>query len=94
MIEQAVLDFLGALGPELRREAVFPFDSEERRDWHYIPKARNGVPLKTMNEAQRGAAKALLRAGLSERGYSGPRTSCGWRTSWPRSSAIPRPTAR
>ena len=70
MIERAVLDFLDALGPELRRKAVFPFDSEERRDWHYIPKRRNGVPLKTMTEVQRRAAKALLRAGLSERGYS------------------------
>ena len=70
MIERAVLDFLDALGPELRRKAVFPFDTEERRDWHYIPKRRNGVPLKAMNEVQRSAAKALLRAGLSERGYS------------------------
>jgi Protein of unknown function (DUF3500) len=70
MIERAVLDFLAALGPELRRSAIFPFDSEERRNWHYIPKARNGVPLKAMNEAQRQAAKTLLRAGLSERGYS------------------------
>ena len=70
MIERAVLDFLDALGPELRRQAIFPFDSEERRNWHYIPKARRGVPLKAMTEAQRQAARALLRAALSERGYS------------------------
>jgi Protein of unknown function (DUF3500) len=70
MIERAVLDFLGALGPELRHQVIFRFDSEERRDWHYIPKPRRGVPLRAMNEAQRGAAKALLRTGLSERGYS------------------------
>jgi hypothetical protein len=43
MIEQAVLDFLGALGPDLR--AMFPFDAGERRNWHYIPKERRGVPL-------------------------------------------------
>jgi hypothetical protein len=35
MIERAVLDFLEALGPELRREALFPFESAERRNWHY-----------------------------------------------------------
>src|SRR6266487_4349342 len=70
MIEHAILEFLDALGPELRRQAVFPFDSEERRNWHYIPKARKGVPLRAMREAQRQAAMVLLRAGLSERGYS------------------------
>jgi hypothetical protein len=70
VIEQAIRDFLGALGPELRRQAIFPFNFEERRNWHYIPKARKGVPLNAMREPQRQAAMALLRAGLSERGYS------------------------
>ena len=70
MIEQAVREFLDALSPELRRAVVFPFASEERRNWHYIPRDRRGVPLKAMNEAQRHAAKAVLRAALSERGYS------------------------
>src|SRR5438067_9339554 len=69
MIDRAVRDFLNALGPDLRRRAVFPFEAEERWNWHYIPKARNGVALKSMTEAQRHAAMALLRAALSERGY-------------------------
>jgi len=62
MIELAVIDFLGALGPELRREPIFPFNSEEQRNWHYIPKARKGVPLKAMREARRQRAMVLLRA--------------------------------
>jgi hypothetical protein len=70
VIEQSIRDFLGALGPELRRQSIFPFNSEERRNWHYIPKGRKGVPLNAMREPQRQAAMALLRAGLSERGYS------------------------
>ena len=70
MIEQAVREFLNALGPDLRRHALFPFDAAERLNWHYIPRERNGAPLKAMNEAQRQAAMALLRAALSERGYS------------------------
>ena len=70
MIERAVRDFLNALGPDLRRRAVFPFAAEERWNWHYIPKARNGVPLTAMTEARRQAAMALLRAALSERGYA------------------------
>ena len=70
MIEQAVREFLEALGPDLRQHALFPFDAAERLNWHYIPRERNGAPLKAMNEAQRQAAMALLRAALSERGYT------------------------
>ncbi len=70
MIERDVLDFLNALDPDLRRAAVFPFASAERRNWHYVPKQRRGAAMKAMSGAQRQAAKALLRAALSERGYS------------------------
>ena len=70
MIEQAVLNFLNALSPDLRRAAMFPLDSGERRNWHYIPKERCGVPLNAMTDVQHHAAKALLRAALRERGYS------------------------
>ena len=65
MIERAVRDFLNALGPDLRRRAVFAFDAEERWNWHYIPRERNGVLLKSIGEAQRRAAMALLRAACS-----------------------------
>src|SRR5207247_1288266 len=68
MIKRAVLDFLEALGPELRRQALFAFESEERRNWHHIRRARKGVLLKYMSEPQRRAAKALLQAGLRVRG--------------------------
>ena len=68
MVENTVRDFLNALGPDLRRRAVFPFDAEERWNWHYSPRARNGVLLKSMNEGQRQAAMALLRAALDEPG--------------------------
>jgi hypothetical protein len=70
MIETAVREFLAALGPELRRKGLFPFAAEERHNWHYIPKERSGVPLKEMGDAQRAAARRLLREALSERGWS------------------------
>ena len=41
-----------------------PFDSEERFNWHFIPRdPRKGLPLKQMNEQQRKAAFALLKTG-------------------------------
>jgi hypothetical protein len=70
MIERAVIDFLNSLGRAERRQAMFSFASGERFDWHYIPKERKGLALAAMSEAQRHLAKSILRAALSERGYS------------------------
>ena len=55
----------------------WPFDSEERFNWHFVPRQRQGLPLKEMDERQRRAAFALLRAGLSEKGYSKAETIRG-----------------
>ncbi|MGV3558313.1 DUF3500 domain-containing protein [Larkinella arboricola] len=65
----AAQTFVNSLDAEQRKLAVFPFDSEERFDWHYIPRKRNGLPLKQMNPQQRKAAMALLKTTLSEQGY-------------------------
>jgi hypothetical protein len=64
--------FLAALSPEQRQQASFPYESDERVRWNFIPTSmfpRKGVPLKEMNEAQRQRALDLLKSGLSERGY-------------------------
>jgi hypothetical protein len=47
----------------------FPFASEERFNWHFIPRTRLGLPLKEMTQPQRDAALALLKTGLSASGY-------------------------
>ena len=62
--------FLATLDPTQKSEAVFPFNSEERFRWFYTPVSRKGIPLKELNATQRKAALALLRAGLSEQGYT------------------------
>ena len=62
--------FLDSLSPELKQKAQFPLDADERMNWFYTPVPRKGLTLKEMNEAQRAAALNLLRAGLSEKGYS------------------------
>jgi hypothetical protein len=51
---------------------AFPFDSEERLRWHYMPNETSrarGSPIKDMNEPQRALAHDLLKTGLSARGY-------------------------
>ena len=60
--------FLASLDPPARQQAVFPFDADERGNWHYIPKARNGLARRDMNGSQLEAAEALIRASASESG--------------------------
>jgi hypothetical protein len=64
--------WVGSLTPEQKTKASFAFDSEERLRWHFIPNemhARKGLTVKEMTEPQRALAHALLKTGLSARGY-------------------------
>jgi Protein of unknown function (DUF3500) len=66
----AANNFLNALTPEQRTKATYALTDEERFDWHFIPKARKGLPFKEMTSAQQKLAHALLNSGLSQRGYA------------------------
>jgi hypothetical protein len=64
--------FVNSLTPEQRQKAVFPFKSDERLHWNFIPSEmfpRNGLLLKDMTENQRKLAHDLLKSALSQRGY-------------------------
>lgn len=62
--------FIGTLDEDQRAVATVAYDSDQRVDWHFIPKkTRKGLVLREMNEAQRIAALRLVRAALSEIGY-------------------------
>lgn len=64
----AALAFLESIGPGRYDEAVFPFDGDERTDWHYVPRSRVGIPLKDLKPEQRDLVFALLRTALSDQG--------------------------
>ena len=66
----AAIKFLDTLNDDQESATRFPFDSEDRFDWHFIPRERKGVPLKTMTASQRSAALDLVRSGLSEDGFT------------------------
>lgn len=68
-IATAARNFLAALTPEQKQKATYEFKDAERVNWHFIPKGRNGLPLKEMTIAQRHLAQGLLASGLSQRGY-------------------------
>ena len=61
--------FLAALDANQRGKTTFPFDAEERMNWHFVPKERKGLPLREMTPYQKHLASALLAAGLSQTGY-------------------------
>lgn len=62
--------FVASLTDEQRAQAVMPFDSPARLDWHFIPKPeRKGLQLKNMTPEQRKLAHRLLESSLSHLGY-------------------------
>ena len=65
----ALIAAVGKADPALGK-LLMKFEDEERFNWHFIPRARKGLPLKEMTEPQRQAAMALLKTGLSASGYS------------------------
>jgi hypothetical protein len=68
----AAAGFLAGLTTDQRHQAMFPFASDERLHWHFIPTEtfpRKGLLVRDMNEAQRKLAHGLLKSGLSQRGY-------------------------
>ena len=62
--------FLGTLSADQRSKATFAFDDDRRFEFRYTPRARTGLPLKEMTDAQRARVQALLETGLSMRGYT------------------------
>jgi len=66
----AAKNLLIALTPEQREKMRLEFGDAERKNWHYIPRARKGLPIKEMTQEQRLLAQALLATGLSHRGYA------------------------
>jgi hypothetical protein len=60
---------LESLTAEQREKAAFDFKSDERGNWFFIPKVRQGLTLKAMTPEQRQLAHALFRTGLSAHGY-------------------------
>ena len=68
-VRRAAADFLAALTPAQRDRTRFPVDDPEWRKWmnqHFY--VRQGVSFAEMDEKQRAAAFALLRAALSAEG--------------------------
>ncbi|HMJ91300.1 MAG TPA: DUF3500 domain-containing protein [Candidatus Acidoferrum sp.] len=69
-MSKAANEFLNSLSPELKTKTTFELKSDERLNWHFIPKLRKGVTLKELSSQQKNLAMALLHSGLSEMGHT------------------------
>ncbi len=63
------MEFVDSLTREQRQAAIFPYESDQRYDWHYVPRPRKGIAWKAMSATQRDLAVKLLRSSISEPGY-------------------------
>lgn len=68
--------FLKSLDDDLKAEAHFPWDSDKREGWYFVPDKfiqpdakRFGLPMTKMNGAQRALATGLLSSALSHKGF-------------------------
>jgi hypothetical protein len=66
---RAATAFLSALDASKHRRAAFAFGDAERRNWHYVPRRRQGLPFKDMPAPARAATHELLKSALSAAGY-------------------------
>lgn len=76
--------FLAALSPELKKKATFDFNDKHRTAWYFTPQqdkekkfTRKGARLEEMTPEQAKAAMALLKSGLSAKGYEQATTIIG-----------------
>ncbi|HUG09728.1 MAG TPA: DUF3500 domain-containing protein [Opitutaceae bacterium] len=69
-IAAAATQFLDSLDAPQRAKAAFPFTSDERESWHYVPRVRGGVSMKVLGAGSRERARGLLKAALSQRGLA------------------------
>jgi len=61
--------FVSGLGTEQLERARFDFNDEERLNWHFIPRDREGVALKELSPEQLRLARELLQTLFSAKGF-------------------------
>lgn len=66
--EHLARDFLAALPAEIRKQAQFPFTSDERTKWYFVPRDRIGVSMLQLDDAQSEKLGPLIASALSPEG--------------------------
>lgn len=62
--------FLASLDEAQTKKAHYDFKNDERENWGFVPKSRNGIPLGDLKPEQRELARRLLETGMSQAGLT------------------------
>ena len=65
----AANEFINLLSNQQKMETVFPFDSDERYNFHFVPIERKGITFNEMNDVQKAAAFDLLKTCLGDEAF-------------------------
>jgi len=57
--------FLNSLSSEQRKKALYDFESDERYNWHFVPKNRKGIMLSELDEQQKQLRYKIIQTGLN-----------------------------
>jgi hypothetical protein len=68
-IVDAAEKFLAALPDSLAEKASYPLEDDERFNWSFVPRNRNGISFHYLDKKQREAAIRLLKVCLSDQGF-------------------------
>ncbi|MEP3211448.1 MAG: DUF3500 domain-containing protein [Maribacter sp.] len=68
-LSEKATDFLNLLSEELRTQALFELEDEERYNMNYVPIPRKGPTFHDFNEKQKAAALDLLQSSLGKEGF-------------------------
>ena len=72
----AAAKYVGLLDDDQKAKGLFAFDDKERTDWNFVPLQKDKKPLRKglrmdeMTDAEKAAAKELLKTGASDDGYA------------------------
>jgi len=68
-LSEKATNFLDLLSDELRAQALFDLEDEERYNMNYVPIPRKGPTFHDFNEKQKDAALDLLQSSLGKEGF-------------------------
>ena len=62
-------NFINLLSENQKLGTLFPFDNDERYNFHFVPMKRKGITFNEMNDLQIEAGLSLLHSCLSDLAY-------------------------
>ena len=67
-LEEKANALLLSLSAQQKKVALYPYETPERYNWHYVPRTRSGITLSELTENQRSQVMDILRVSLSKQG--------------------------